>query len=127
MDYGLIGTIAIIVVIIAIGIIAVKFSFNLKIDWAKRQNRKDKKMRLKLINTCPHATIESFDKETGKGVIRNLYVSPPMSFSHTCEWCGHTTQSLHHIESNMKRWGSDLMALVKQIDEYNKLGKKYLN
>ena len=43
MDYGLILTVLAITVIVVLGVIAIRFTVNLKIDWAERQKIKTKK------------------------------------------------------------------------------------
>lgn len=130
MDYGLIGTVAAIVLIITVGaiitMIAIKFSFNFKIDWAERQKIKDEKMRLKLKNVCPHTLIESFDGDTGKGVIQSQFFQPSMSMTYTCRLCGYKTQDEEYVWNSIKIWEKDLWGLKEQIEEYQKLAKKYL-
>lgn len=113
-------------VIVVLGIIAIKFTVSFKIDWVARQKRKDEKMRLKLKNICPHTSVESVDKNSGKIVIKNQFFKPAMTFFHTCQWCGLQTQNTEYIAESMVKWQSDPNGLIKQMEEYGKLVEKYL-
>ena len=126
MDYGLIGTVAVCVVIAVIGILAVKFSVTYKVNWADRQKVKDEKMRLKIKSNCPHALIEHFDKNTGRIQLRSTFSKPFGVFYATCEMCGHRISDLSYPEQNLERWTKDIDGLLAKLKEHQKLGKKYL-
>lgn len=125
MDYGIIGTVAVCVIIAVIGIVSIRLTRNVKIDWVERQKLKDEKMRLKLKGICPHTLIEDFNKDTGKITLRSGFVKPPMSFYMTCEMCGFQTPNLDFPQEVLERWANNHNGLIERLKEHRKLTEKY--
>ena len=124
MSWETVLMVCVLVIVIAGGIVAIKFAFNFKVDLVERRKLKDKKTLMQMRTVCPHTELEK--APNGEYILRSLFVKPPMSFTATCKLCGYSTADLDEPERLLHKWNNDLKGLSKGFEEYCKLSQKYV-
>ncbi|MYD36948.1 MAG: hypothetical protein F4X20_08110 [Dehalococcoidia bacterium] len=108
--------------VVLIGLVA--FRFIATFDLNKWQERKDKKMQVRLMNACPHYLVTLADND-GKGdvKIQPLYVTTYGTTDWFCTQC-RTVFPGGLILPQKPRGMKEVEALIKQQEEFQKLARK---
>lgn len=110
-----------IIVIILLGIMAVKVVFSFKFDLNKWQERRDQKLRDRIRRTCPHTWI-FLDGDDIR--IQSMFISPPGTLEWGCTRCGMVTFDNGLAHDLVELYRRDPRSLLKAIDKVDKLAKK---
>lgn len=107
------------IIVIAISVIAIKITFSFDIN--KFLERRDKKLKQKAQNYCPHA---QFIKVDGKFGIKSTFISPSGTTNWICQRCGTIRYNVDNEDERIKYYLEHPEELSRQEKKFEDILKK---
>ncbi len=112
------------IVALAFSVVAVKIA--IKFDLNKYLERKDKKLDLKMKNTCTHVYMELAGQEDGIPLYKfeSLFESPSGTLQWQCQRCGLVRNHNNDYEAHAQYYAQNPNEYTKKNKKFQKLLKK---